>query len=131
MSWINTLDDNRFLKTLFPNGAPLLDAIRLHEVQLHQDGPSVTLRLDLNEYPEEPPAKWLSTASNTVQIRLAGIGVEKFVIRGWASNNVGRLVIKGEARGVTIEFDAGECHMMANFDHLRIDSVTAYRDESR
>lgn len=38
MSWIDALDGNQFLKSLYPSGAPALDAVRLHEVQLHQDG---------------------------------------------------------------------------------------------
>lgn len=53
------------------------------------------------------------------------------MIQGWASNNIGRLVIKGAANGPLVEFDADGCRMAAAFDHLRVDGVTAYRDESR
>ncbi|MCG8417238.1 MAG: immunity 50 family protein [Proteobacteria bacterium] len=131
MSWIDALDNNYFLKTLYPTGAPILDALRLHEVQLHQDGPAISLRFDLNEYPAQPPAKWQAAKSNTVQVRLMGIGVREFVIHGWTSNNIGRLVIKDGTDSIILEFEADKCHMTAVFNHLRVDSVTAYRDELR
>ena len=131
MSWIDEAADNYFLKMLYPMASPLLDAVRLHEVKLHQDGPVVSLRFDLNEYPAQPPAKWQAVKSNTVQVCLDGIGVREFAMRGWALNNVGRLVVKKGGSGIIVEFDADECHITAAFDHLRVASVTAYWDEAR
>ena len=131
MSWIDALDDNHFLKALYPTSAPTLDALRLHEVQLHQNGPAVSLRFDLNEYPAQPLAKWQAAKSNTVQVNLIGIGVQDFAIRGWTSDNIGDLVIKDGTDGIIVEFHGNKCHMTAVFDHFRVDSVTAYRDGSR
>ena len=130
-SWIDTLDDNHFLRTLFPAEAPALDPIRLHEVQLHQDGPAVSLRFDLQAYPQQPPAKWQTARSNTVQVRLVGIGVREMAIRGWSRNNVGRLVLNGPVNGIVVEFDAAGCRISGVFDRLRVDSVSAYRDAHR
>jgi hypothetical protein len=130
MSWIDLLDNNHFLRTLFPAGGPSLEAVRLHEVLLHQDGPSVSLRFDLNEYPARPPEKWHAAKGNVVQVRLAGVGVRYFALKGWAGNNIGTLILDEAAVGVVLEFDSGECRMTAAFDHLRIDAVTSYRDES-
>jgi hypothetical protein len=131
MSWIDVLDDNQFLESLFSTAVPSLDAVRLHEVQLHQDGPAVSLRFDLNEYPAQPPEKWQMVKSNTIQVRLSGIGVRELVIHGWTNNNIGRLVIKVGTNCIKVEFAAGECRVAATFGHLRVDSVTAYRDEAR
>jgi len=70
MSWLDLIDNARFLSKLFPDQPPSLSAIRLHEIQLHQDGPRIILRLDLNEYPASPPDKWSVADCNTVQVPL-------------------------------------------------------------
>jgi len=129
MSWIDLLDDNRFLRTLFPEGDPSLASTRLHELQLHQDGPSVVLRFDLDAYPSQPPAKWQAAQSNTVQVRLVGVGIPELEIRAWSRNNVGRLRIERREPGIEIAFSADGCHVAAVVDHLRVDSVTAYRNQ--
>jgi hypothetical protein len=130
MSWIDILENHQFLKTLFPNTAPSLDGIRLHEVRLHQDGPIVGLSFDLTEYPAQAPAKWQAAGSNTVQVSLMGIGVKELVIRGWDCNNVGCLVIRESANGVAVDFEAALSKIGAIFESLRVDRVTAYRDET-
>jgi len=129
MSWIDGLDGNHFLRSLFPDGDPPLDAVRVHEIQLHQDGPSLALRFDLSVYPEQPPAKWRAAGSNTVQLRLVADGVTDLVIRGWSLNNVGRLSIHG--RPGLLEFETGTCNVTAKAEHLRVDTVTAHRNDER
>lgn len=130
MSWIEFLDNNGFLGQLYPDGAPSLETVRLHELQLLQDGPTVSLRFDLSEYPSTPPEKWCAARANTLQVRLLGIGVQKLEILGWTSNNLGRLILRQVPMGLLAEFQCDECRVVAVFDHIRVDSVAAYRDEA-
>jgi hypothetical protein len=90
----------------------------------------VSLRFDLNKYPAHPPAKWHAAKGNTVQVRLVGVGVQEFTLRGWTSNNIGCLALDEQVNGIVAKFESVECRMTAAFDNLRVDSVTAYRDES-
>lgn len=129
MSWIDVLDHNQFLRSLFPSSDPPLDAVRLHEIKLHQDGPTVILRFDLNEYPAVPPTKWRAAMSNTVQVCVAGITVRELAIRGWTCNNIGRLVFERGVDTIDVEFDAGGCRVAATFEHVWVNSVTAYHKE--
>jgi hypothetical protein len=130
MSWIDIVSNNKFLKMLFPNSDPSLDAIRLHEVILHQDGPKVSLRFDLNEYPALPPSKWQVTGSNTVQVCLDGIGVKALTISGWAVDNIGYLAIESHSGAVKVVFNANECQIVAIFDFLSLQRVSAYHNRS-
>jgi hypothetical protein len=126
MSWLDCVDESVFLKELFPDAAPLLTAVRLHEVQFHQDGPRAILRFDLNEFPETPPAKWRAAQSNTVQVRLMGIGISAMHMTGWAANNIGLLAIERGADDVRVAFDSSECSLRAVFEYLRVDGVSAF-----
>jgi hypothetical protein len=130
MSWIDTLNDNVFLRALFPQSDPSLNATRLHELRLHQDGPAILLRFDLEDYPEQPPAKWQSGNGNTVQVCLEGSGVRDVRIVGWTLSNVGCLTIK-KGTLVSLEFDAGACNVIAAVEHLRVAAVTSYQDDAR
>lgn len=128
MSWIDLLDENHFLRALFPQADPSLAEIRLHEVQLQQDGPVILLRLDLREYPDKPPVKWAAAQHNTVQVRLMGVGIHALTIRDWSTDNVGRLDIEPHAHGRKVQFEASACHIEAVVQHLRVAGVTAYQD---
>ena len=128
MSWIEILDNGVFLRSLFPQKDPALDSVRLHELRLHQDGPAISLRFDLSEFPACPPPKWAAANSNTVQVCLVGVGVLAFSVEGWTTNNVGRLTIENETR-IQVRFEAEGCCVAATFDCLRVDGVTSYRRE--
>jgi hypothetical protein len=127
MSWLDSVDESVFLRQLFPNAVPPLAAVRLYEVQFHQDGPRVIFLFDLKAFPDNPPAKWRAAHSNTVQVRLMGIGITEMQMTGWAANNVGVFTIERAAEGVRVEFDSSECNLRAVFEYLRVDGVSAYR----
>jgi hypothetical protein len=131
MSWIDLVDNNYFLRMLYPSGDPSLDAIQMHEIVLHQDGPTVSLRFNLNEYPATPPAKWRSAQANTVQLRIAGTGVRQLVLTGWSTTNIGQLTIMKASGVVVVEFDGGDSRLNASFDFLSVESVDAYHHDLR
>jgi hypothetical protein len=128
MTWIDALDDNRFLRSLYPSHDPSLDHTRLHEVQLRHDGPAIWLRFDLDEYPTHPPKKWVAGGCTTVQVRLMGIGIEKLKFEGWTSKNVGRLVVRKNVQSIDVEFHAAGCEVRLAVEHLRVDHISAYQD---
>jgi len=130
MSWLHIVDNNTFLVQLFPTAEPPLRSIRLHEVVFHQDGPRVLFRFDLNTFPEHSPSKWAAAGANTVQVRLMAVGIDAIGMNGWATNNVGELRMTPRQPGVSLEFSAPFCHIVAQFAHIRVDSVTAYTSES-
>ena len=79
MSWISLLDDAQFLLSLYPDSVPSLEGAVLHEVKMLREGPVVSLRFDLPDFPANPPAKWSTQRFNVVQITVTGIGVRRFV----------------------------------------------------
>lgn len=132
MSWLDLVDGAQALTAVFGTMVPRLDGVRLHEVILHQDGPTLVLRVDLAEFPEVPPVRWLKAAHNTVQVRLALDDVLETQILGWARNNIGRLSIEPHSpSGVLVEFAAGDTKLRIVSKFVRLDRIDAYRDSSR
>jgi len=72
--WTDLLDDARAIRAIFGDAPPSLRGVDLHEVVVSWDGPSVSLRLDIAEFPPSPPSKWAKF--NTVHLSLGAVGVE-------------------------------------------------------
>ncbi|EIX6435748.1 hypothetical protein MKU92_004791 [Salmonella enterica] len=86
-SWIDLLIDNRKISSIFKEEEPSLCNVELHEVIFHRDGPKITLRFNITNYPSDPPKKWLMQKCNTVQLQLTAIDVKEVNLSGWEKTN--------------------------------------------
>jgi hypothetical protein len=129
MTWLDLVDRAEAIRAVFMEAEPSLDAVRLHEVVFHQDGPTVTLRFDLAEFPAIPPPKWLKAKHNTVQMKLALDVVSEVKLEGWTRNNVGKIELRPRwPKGFVVEFGSNSSKLMVICDFVRIDSISAYCD---
>lgn len=131
MQWIGLVDDTTFLKELFGDSGPLLEAVRLHQVDFHQDGPRLTLRFDLATYPPNPPKKWVAAGYNTVQVELMAVGIHSVSLQGWAANNIGNMSIEHNGTAAVIQFRSDNCALVGSCDNLRVACIAGYRDTAR
>ena len=128
MDWIDLVGSAEFLRKLFPK-APSLHGVRVLEVDLRQDGPRATVRFDLNDFPQQPPTKWKQSHANKVQIRLMGIGVRDLQVRGWSANNIVDIeIVAADPDGFRLVAQGAGLHLVAVFEHLAVDNVSAYKD---
>ncbi|WP_394845131.1 immunity 50 family protein [Pendulispora brunnea] len=127
MDWIDSIGQSEFLRKLFP-AAPILRGVRLHELTFHQDGPRVLIRFDLNDFPCEPPSKWIQARANRVQVRLLAVGVRELELRGWSSNNIVDFDFSPHSKGILLTAQGRELYMRAAVDHLTADGISAYQD---
>jgi hypothetical protein len=58
--------DSRGLLEVF-HGCPSLEEAVLIDIIFYQDGPRITMRINLRDYPERPPEKWRKMENNTAQ----------------------------------------------------------------
>jgi hypothetical protein len=132
MSWLEYVDRPNAIRAVFGATDPNLDALRLHEIVLHQDGPTVVLRFDLADYPAIAPPKWVVAGHNTVQVCFALAVVTDLSVQGWTLNNIGRLEVRpAGARGFTVEFVSSGSSLVAVCGFVRVDSVRAYKDSAK
>jgi hypothetical protein len=81
-NWVELIQNPKQLTSLYP-APPPLHAVTLRSVHLNRYGPAVTLRIDLPEFPQEPPAEWREAGFDRFQCQLCFIAVEHLEMEGW------------------------------------------------
>ena len=127
MNWIDHLNNKLPIKSIY-SLAPSLVNVRLHEVRLHQDGPRVSLRLDLNEFPDNPPRKWVAGKFNRAQLTLVLIGIDDFQMTGWNLNNIGELMIDGCSVGIHLKFSGPCLGINCTAQFVEVEKISGYFD---
>ncbi|MFI8963365.1 Imm50 family immunity protein [Streptomyces sp. NPDC053493] len=77
-----TLLNAEVLTSLY-GGVPRLDGFRLRSINLNWRGPTVTLRIDLPDFPENVPGEWEGSDVDTVQCHLQFLAVADFSLSTW------------------------------------------------
>lgn len=126
--WTNFLLNAEKIAAIFPGEVPSLVDVDLHEVVLHRDGPRITLRFDLANYPKVAPKKWEMQKFNRVQLQLTLIGIVDISIKGWATECKIDLLLQKVGNRVKLlgSNELVEIEVVADF--VRLDEVSAYCD---
>ena len=151
-AWTDHIIDSRPIKAIFGEHCPSLANVNLHEVTLHQDGPTLLLRfdLDLSEFPTDPPKKWVTQRANTVQLRLKALDVRELSIIGAATTMTATITLTSEKLDVddeatnlhTSHVDARQpqsairlrvigdtCNINCLANFVYIDQISAYKQD--
>ena len=109
--------------------SPSLENVSIHEIGLHRDGPRVTLRFDVPEYPKNPPAKWKAQGFNRVQITLACLATRGVRCDGWSTSNKASIVLSRDDAGKLLVRIVGDTtHLELICDHVFVENLSAYKD---
>lgn len=127
MSWTNHLGNKLPIESIYKI-APALTNVRLHEVRLHQDGARLSVRFDLNDFPESPPSKWIAGKYNRAQLTLMLIDVSDFQMCGWSPDNVGDLSIQECDGGVRMGFLGHSSRIDSRGRFLEVEAIVGYFD---
>lgn len=105
---------------------PPLAGAHLHELTLDRDGPSLTLRFDLAEYPSPPPAKWRTQGFNKVQLALTFGGLREVEVRGFTSSLLVDISLTRDA-GLTVAVQSPDITLYAKADFAFLSKVSGYK----
>lgn len=86
MNWFKYLLNDKPL-SLYYEESPSLNNVRLMELKINEDGPILIARIELNDFPGNPPDKW-EAECNKVQIMLEFIEINQLCISGWDTDNI-------------------------------------------
>jgi hypothetical protein len=83
LEWIEALSNPQPVLAVYGEAAPALDGVRIVEVCLSVNGPTLRLRFDLPKFPVDPPIKWRREGLDVVQVEIAfgglrAISMDKF-----------------------------------------------------
>ncbi|MEV3853734.1 Imm50 family immunity protein [Streptomyces sp. NPDC050095] len=129
MRWTSLLHNPEGVNAVYQGNPPDLRGVRVHEVTLQVEGPTLKLRLDLPEYPDRPPRKWAVQKFNTVQIEISFSGLRSVSLGGFKSEISADVSIT-EGDGVNVRVTAPGVHLQANAATVFISTLTAYVDEA-
>ena len=127
--WLDGIAFKEKILNVFQN-PPSIDVVYLHEVRLHQDGPHLTLRFDLKDYPEAPPIEWAEKKYNTVQVVLELWSLGAIEIRGFATENHVKIQLTPVDRDIKFLI-TGTTNISGAATNAMIQKVSAYRKEVR
>lgn len=126
-SWIDFLIDSKKISSIFNEEEPSLYGIDLHDVVFHRDGPKITLRFNIINYPSKPPKKWLIQQYNIVQLQLTAIDIKEVNLSGWNRTNYILDLNVSKADGfVIISARDDDFNLYIKSTYLDISSVSAY-----
>ncbi|MFC9277887.1 Imm50 family immunity protein [Streptomyces collinus] len=128
MSWTSLLHNPEGIAAIYQGAPPELSGVRVHEVVLYEDGPTLKLRLDLPLYPDRPPRKWAAQGFNTVQVEISLSGLRAITLDGFGTAISADVSLSGE-NGVTLNVVSPETHIRAVSDVAFISKLTAYTNE--
>jgi hypothetical protein len=128
-SWVELLTESKKISSIFGSDLPLLEDIELHEINFHRDGPIVTLRMDLNDYPPNPPKNWLLNKYNTVQIHLEFLDIQSCTLENWTKTSYRlKLDLKMESDLVSLSAASDDFKIKLKSKFLYVSDITAYQN---
>ena len=123
--WIAALSNPQPVLAVYGEAVPALDEVRIEEICLSVNGPTLRLRFDLAKFPANPPAKWRRDGLDVVQIEIAFGGVRAISIDQFSAVSICNLKIrKGELVNFSSESDSVSLQGVA--DTATILRVSAY-----
>ncbi|RLL66499.1 Imm50 family immunity protein [Streptomyces sp. Z26] len=129
MDWTTALIDATAIHAIYGDSTPQLQAVSMHEVFLKRDGPQLTLRMDLAEYPSPPPRKWAAQGFDTVQIQIDLFGLQSVRLENFSTTIIGDLIITREGGAISTRFDSRQMKLQAVSDFAILAKISAYATE--
>ncbi|MET8696525.1 Imm50 family immunity protein [Streptomyces bauhiniae] len=126
--WPAHLINPQGLKAIYGAAPPPLTAVRLRRLTLDEEGPTLTLHLDL-PYPAEPPRKWAAQGFNTVRIELAFSGLSAVTLHGFGTEITADIALTAAGDGVAVRVDAPGTTVEAVARTVYLAALGAYAQE--
>ena len=126
-NWIEFLVNSQPIKSIYGDCTPSLNNVDVHSIIFNRDGPTVSIKLNLNEYPTKPPKKWEAQKFNTVQIVLSFLGVKSINMSGWVYTNYSmNLVVSRKKELISLSAKKYNFEINLESGFVDIDSISAY-----
>ncbi|MFJ3822034.1 Imm50 family immunity protein [Streptomyces nodosus] len=125
LEWIAALSNPKPVLAVYGDAVPVLDEVRIEELCLSVNGPTLRLRFDLAEFPINPPAKWRRDSLDVVQVEIAFGGVRAISIDEFSADSVCGLKIRKDGL-VNFSGESDSVKLQGVADTATILRVSAY-----
>jgi hypothetical protein len=124
MTWYQHAENPRYVTSLFPS-LPYLQEILVFSVELDREGPRLRLRFNVEEFPDNPPAKW-APEFNQAQLTADFFDVDNLCIKDWGCDNKSRITATVAEGRRLILVQGEECLIRFSCHTFRIVSISGY-----
>ncbi|MGW8981485.1 Imm50 family immunity protein [Streptomyces parvus] len=128
MRWTELLNNPEAINATYHRDPPDLRGVRMHEVSLQVEVPTLKLRFDLPAYPDRPPRKWLTQKYDTVQVELSFSGLKSISLSGFGSEISADVFLAGEG-GVNVRATSPGFRLQADATTAFVSKLSAYANE--
>ncbi len=126
MKWYELADNPRAITELYTD-VPLLQSVRLREVILDRDGPTMKFTVDLPTFPEKVPARWKLRGYKAVQMQSDLWWLRSIQLDRWSTENLVDIQIEAIADGlIAVKVTSSSCSIQATAHLFKLASVRAY-----
>lgn len=131
-SWRKFTMNPEAIASVFGESDPTLRDVKLSKGEFSDDGPTLYLDLEINDYPSNPPVRWKRVPSNTVVIQFQCLGIQSLSI--CMSSEFGKVsceMSQGEGGPIEIHISGSTTTALVRCSFVRINHVTPYlKDDS-
>jgi hypothetical protein len=111
---------------------PILEGLALSELTLHYNGPRLTIKAELNPFPDNPPIRWVRERYNKVQVQLDFWEISSINVSSWSTEMIINLQINRRADNLLVieaKTDKGEICFQGICQSFRIAHLAPYNTE--
>jgi Immunity protein 50 len=127
-NWDRFLSNREDLSALYVS-IPMLDIVTLRSVHFNRLGPTVTLRIDLAEFPDRPRQEWTDAGCDRLEFQLQLLDVESLEMAQVSLPAEMKLSVHLlEDRRLKVAARAGVSELKLTCkDHIRVGRINAYK----
>lgn len=123
--WVNCLDRNIFIKSLYSE-VPHLKDIRINELSIKDEGNRVTLGFDMPYYAEFQPQKWSGLGHNSIFVEVDLFGIKELVVKSSKNTFRGDISIEKDNNNILNVKIEGSVNATIQAECGLIQRVSAY-----
>ncbi|GAA1700347.1 hypothetical protein GCM10009745_53930 [Kribbella yunnanensis] len=124
--WIAALSNPKPILAVYGGALPSLDRVYVQELTLSPNGPALVVRLDVMEFPVDPPAKWVRDEMNVVQLELTFGALQSVKVTHFSLNPICNFKIQKNG-SVTFSGESDSVDFQGVSDAVLLTKISAYQ----
>lgn len=126
--WKQLLNNSHNIEKIFTI-EPELKNILLKKIILEDLVADISIFVDLNDFPQSPPQKWLSLGYNTVELEIRLIAVSDIEIKNWNGNHYVDIKFEGiRNKNISFKISGDKFSLIGKSEFIDITKISAYKN---